>query len=309
MAPAVSADIAPAAERRHPLQRAALPWGELCWREAGAGPALVLLHGIGSGALSWAAQLDGFKASHRVIAWDAPGYGESAPLPMQQPLATHYAGCLQALLLHLGITDLMLVGHSLGALVAAAWAAGKATAAAPQTAPDIAPAMRLRGLVLASPARGYGSSAPAERQATFNQRVALIERLGPAGLAAERAAGLCAPGAAADVRKLVRWNMARVTRGGYAQAAHMLAHDDLAGHLRKLRDAVTPSGLPISVLCGDLDRVTPLAACVALAAEVQAPVHTLRGVAHACYVEDPAQFNAALRQALERCTPQWPQHV
>jgi pimeloyl-ACP methyl ester carboxylesterase len=85
--------------------------------------------------------------------------------------------------------------------------------------------------------------------------------------------------------------MARVTRNGYAQAAHTLAHDDLMAQLQRVR-------APLSVLCGELDRVTPPAACEAIAREVRAPFHLLRGVAHACYVEDANGFNAALRSAL-----------
>jgi len=49
----------------------------ISYREAGAGPALVLLHGIGSSSASWLFQLESL-AGYRLIAWDAPGYGGSA---------------------------------------------------------------------------------------------------------------------------------------------------------------------------------------------------------------------------------------
>lgn len=259
----------------HTLQ---LAHGRIAWREAGSGPPLVLLHGIGSGSGSWAAQLQALSARYRVIAWDAPGYGDSDPLPVAHPLGDDYAAVLGSWLAKIGAAAPIVVGHSLGAIVAAAWAARA----------DGTP----RALLLASPARGYGGSPAEQREAKFRERVELVERLGVQGLAAARAAGLCAPGAAAAVVEIVRRNMARITPGGYAQAAWMLAHDDLSARLRS-------TIRPLAVLCGELDRITPPQACRALADEIGAPFVLLRGVAHACYVEDPLQFDAALTRALE----------
>ncbi len=274
-----------ALDARFPLQQAVCSHGRVAWREsaacAGAGAPLVLLHGIGAGALSWAGQLEGLAGTHRVIAWDAPGYGSSTPLPAAQPLAADYARALGEWLGQLGVTDLVLVGHSLGALMAAAWAAQAAAAGS----------LRLRSLVLASPARGYGSAAPATRLAKWQERIDLMARLGPVGLAEQRSAALCSGSASAAALALVRWNMARTTPGGYGQAAYMLAHDDLAGHLRNVR-------APMQVLCGDLDQTTPATACRELAAQTGAAFTLLKGVAHACYVEDAPQFNAALRRAI-----------
>jgi pimeloyl-ACP methyl ester carboxylesterase len=251
--------------------------GALTWREAGRGPALVLLHGIGSGAASFAGQLAGLSDTHRVIAWDAPGYGESAPLPNPRPMAVDYADALSQLLDHLGIGELVLVGHSLGALVAAEWAARNG--------------QRVQRLVLASPARGYGTATAEARATKWQERIDLIEQLGVEGLAASRSAGLCAPHASPAAIASVRQNMARVTPGGYAQAAHLLANGDLAASLRGVH-------APLTVLCGEHDRVTPPAACRELAKAAGAPCHELPGVGHACYVEDAGQFNRALRAAL-----------
>ncbi len=262
---------------RFALRSMACAQGELAWREAGAGSAIVLLHGIGSGSASWAGQLDALADQHRVIAWDAPGYGTSAPLPQTKPLARDYAMVLDEWLDRLQIEELVLVGHSLGAIVASAWAAQSRRG--------------LRALVLASPARGYSSAALAVRETKYRERIELIERLGVEGMAAQRSAHLCAPAASAEVIEQVRSNMARITAGGYAQAAHMLAYDDLSHHLRSVT-------APVSVLCGELDRVTPPAACQEIAHSVGAPFVSLHGVAHACYVEDPAQFNRALLSCL-----------
>jgi pimeloyl-ACP methyl ester carboxylesterase len=169
------------------------------------------------------------------------------------------------------------LGHSLGAIVAAAWCASAKR--------------RARGLVLASPARGYAGAATEVREAKFRERVQRVEQLGVEGLARERSAALCAPQASADAVAAVRENMARITPAGYAQAAWMLSNDDLMTHLR---DAPPP----LAVLCGEHDRTTPPEACERVACETGAPFVLLHGVAHACYVEDAAQFNAAVAHAL-----------
>lgn len=275
-APALPDDV----DRRHPLRHVGLAHGAQAWREAGPAdaPALVLLHGIGSGSGSWAGQLDAWAPTHRVIAWDAPGYGTSSPLAADAPAEADYAGALATLLERLAVRELVLVGHSLGALVAGAWAAR--------------PTARLRALVLASPARGYGSAPPEVRAAKERERIELIERLGPAGLAATRSAGLCAPGASVAVVERVRAQMARVTPRGYAQAAHLLAHGNLVASLAGVQ-------APVHVIWGALDRVTPPEACRAVADAARAVTRTeLPGVAHACYVEAPAAFDAALRPVL-----------
>ncbi len=260
-----------------PLQHAALAHGGLAWREAGQGLPLLLLHGIGSGSGSWGGQFAAFAATHRVIAWDAPGYGESDPLPNSQPMATDYALALDRLLDELNVNEAIVLGHSLGAIVAGAWrATTKRT---------------VRGLLLASPARGYATASDNVRETKYRERLQMVERLGIAGMAAERSTALCAPHASAQAVATVRENMALITPGGYAQAAWMLANEDLMGHLRN-------APRPLAVLCGDLDRTTPPEACERIARDSGSPFVLLPGVAHACYIEDAAQFNSALSGVL-----------
>ena len=64
------------------------------YREAGdrETPLMMLLHGIGSGSGSWGYLMDHFKDRYRLIAWDAPGYNISTPLPEDKPGALGYAG-------------------------------------------------------------------------------------------------------------------------------------------------------------------------------------------------------------------------
>lgn len=282
-----SADLAAAAVDRDPVQPPARRVagrsgvvGPLAWREAGRVDAepIVLLHGIGSGSGSWQAQLASLAQRYRVLAWDAPGYGQSAPLATSTPMATDYAAALADSLDALGVEGMTLVGHSLGALIGAAFAATR-----PQ---------RVRALVLASPARGYGASDAATRERVWTQRTGRLAELGIAGMAASRSAALCSPSASAAVVERVRETMARITVGGYRQAVHLLVHDDIEPWL-------ATATRPCAVLCGELDAVTTPEACRALAARFAIPFVGLPGLAHACYVEGPGQFDAALLAALD----------
>lgn len=259
-------------------RHALLAHGRLDWIEAGPSDAaltpLVLLHGIGSCAASWHELLPRLSAERRVLAWDAPGYAGSAPLPMDQPRAADYADAAAAWLAATDVRSPVLLGHSLGALMAAALAARSSTS--------------ISALLLASPAQGYATAAAAVREAKFNERIAALQKLGIEGMARERSARLCAPGAPAAVIAKVHDNMRRIHERGYTQAAWMLAHDHIDAHLAAVRAPL------LGVLCGELDAVTPAEHSRQLAERHDAPFRLLGGLGHACYVEDPAAFAAAL---------------
>jgi pimeloyl-ACP methyl ester carboxylesterase len=56
-------------------------------REAGDGPALLLIHGAGPESRGWGATFDDLAADHRVIAFDRRGFGKS----LDQPLVDWHA--------------------------------------------------------------------------------------------------------------------------------------------------------------------------------------------------------------------------
>ena len=72
-------------------------------RKGDARTPIVLLHGIGSHANSFASLMYSFEGRSAVIAWDAPGYGSSAPLAQSWPDASDYAAALDRLLAELDI--------------------------------------------------------------------------------------------------------------------------------------------------------------------------------------------------------------
>ncbi len=256
-----------------------MPRHQTHWREAGLAPQAthVLLHGIGSASASWSEQLRAAegRTDLRLLAWDAPGYGQSAPVAPEAPQPRDYGERVWAWLDALGQqAPVVLVGHSLGALMAAA-------------ATRLAPA-RVNALVLLSPARGYGDAPPAERTQKLQARLDTLARLGPAGMAQARAAAMLSPQASAAHVEAVRANMAQVRPEGYAQAAHMLAQGVLQSELAGLR-------CPASVACGSLDSITPPEACQAVAEHLGVPLQDLGPVGHACALEAASAVNALLQ--------------
>jgi pimeloyl-ACP methyl ester carboxylesterase len=88
----------------------------LRYQEAGAGPVLLYLHGIaGSG---WTPLLDALAAHHRVIAPEHPGFGRSQ-IPDWMMSVGDVGFFYLDLLRALDLSDVHLVGHSIGGWMAA----------------------------------------------------------------------------------------------------------------------------------------------------------------------------------------------
>ncbi len=83
----------------------------------GAGPPLVLIHGLGDEADTWRHVLPRLAAHRRVLALDLPGFGRSDH-PHRAYTAGFFARTIAALLAELGIARAALVGSSMGAIVA-----------------------------------------------------------------------------------------------------------------------------------------------------------------------------------------------
>jgi pimeloyl-ACP methyl ester carboxylesterase len=82
------------------------------------GPPLVFLHGWCGDRSFFVPQFDHFSATHRVVAVDLPGHGDS-PAPIEctiESLASEVADLVG----HLGLEPSVLFGHSIGAMVALA---------------------------------------------------------------------------------------------------------------------------------------------------------------------------------------------
>ena len=92
--------------------------GQIHYREAGAGNALILLHQTPSSSAQWERVVPYLSAHHRVIAMDTPGFGMSdRPADAPEDMGW-YADCVAGFMDALGVERASLVGHHTGASVA-----------------------------------------------------------------------------------------------------------------------------------------------------------------------------------------------
>lgn len=94
-----------------------LTGGNIAFTLAGAGPVVVLVHGLGGTRQTWHDLIPTLAKTHTVIAPDLPGHGESDPPAGDYSLGAH-ACAIRDLLLALGHHSATIVGHSLGGGVA-----------------------------------------------------------------------------------------------------------------------------------------------------------------------------------------------
>lgn len=88
----------------------------LRYLEAGDGPPLLLLHGLGQSSTAWNRSLDALAADHRAIALDLPGFGGSA-IPDDAPFGPRYFRTIVTRFLEsMSLDRIDAVGHSAGAL-------------------------------------------------------------------------------------------------------------------------------------------------------------------------------------------------
>jgi pimeloyl-ACP methyl ester carboxylesterase len=243
---------------------------------------LVLLHGIGSNGGSFAPLIGALDGGRPVLAWDAPGYGESAPLAPDWPDPSDYAAALAGLLAQLAIERCLLLGHSLGTLIAARFAA---------TWPQ-----RVAALCLVSPSLGGGVAKGAPLPPSVARRVEDLATLGARKFAAARSPLLMAdPAGRPDVLAGIVDAMAAVRLGGYDQAARMLAVGRMLEDAARLR-------VPTTVIIGSEDRITPpenaRAVYAALPAAIRNGYVEIAAAGHAVCQEQPAAVARAIAAAI-----------
>ncbi len=237
------------------------------------GSAVVLLHGLGGNAASWQPQLDGLATHHRVLAWEMPGYGRSAPLP-EMTFAT-VGDALAALLDAHGIDAAHLVGHSLGAMVAQEFA--------------LAHPGRVRSLALLAGSGRFGPPGGSWQQRFVAERLAPLDAGRRMTDIADDAlprlfAGPVDPGH----RALAHAALAAVPEATYRTALGMLATFDALDRLQALR-------IPALLIGGDRDPMAPLEGMRRLRDALPgARLEVLEGAGHWLGLECPERLNPLL---------------
>ena len=253
---------------------------ELAYDEAGAGPAVVLVHGHPFNRSMWAPQLAALGGRYRVIAPDLRGYGGSPVTPGTVPMS-QLAADVARLLDRLGVSRAAVVGLSMGGLVA----------------------MELAG---ADPARWWalGLVATTAEPVTEPERADRLARAGQAELegirplAEDMAARLFGPGVDPAVSDQVMAMMLATDPHGAAAALRGRAErPDYRPLLPKL-------DVPALVLTGDHDAYSTAGITDRLTACLRHPCRvTVPGVGHLPNLEAPGPFNTSLRSFLDRHRP------
>ncbi len=117
------------------------------YRDEGAGPPLLLVHGTSSSLHTWDEWTRALAGKRRVVRLDLPGFGLTGPAPDRDYRVERYARLLAAFLARLDIARADVAGNSLGGRVAVAFA--------------LAHPERVRKLVLIDPAGLSGVPPPA----------------------------------------------------------------------------------------------------------------------------------------------------
>ena len=247
------------------------------YQRAGAGPPLILLHGILSDSRAWLLQFEPLSEEHTLVAWDAPGCGPSSD-PPETFRMPDYADCLAAFVdaLHLGRPRVL--GLSFGAVLALELY---------RRHPAIPHA-----LLLASAYAGWAGSLPADVVA---QRVDQARRESelPAEVWVPRwASELVTASAPPALTQLIVAGLSQFHPAGYRAIAHSLAEADL-------RDVLPLIGVPTLLLHGEDDQRAPLRVAEELQAQIpQSQLVVIPEAGHLPNVQAPETFNAAVVEFL-----------
>ncbi len=228
---------------------------------------ILFLHGVGSDKSVWAPQLDHFAARRPAIAFDYPGYGESA----LRPGATRddYAAAALDALDTLGIERAIVCGLSLGGVIAIAMH---------HRAPE-----RCAALILAD-----SFAAHPEGKAIFGRAVDASNSMTMRQLAEARAPLLLGAAASGALRDKVVETMGRIDPEAFRLGA-------AAVWLADQRERAAAIAVPTLVLVGDEDGITPPALSRELCAIIpSATLDVIGGAGHLANIEQPAAFNRAI---------------
>lgn len=267
--------------RMGPTERqfADLPAGRTAYVDDGTGdPALVLVHGVGLNASVWTPQLDAFGVGHRVLAYDTLGHGDSG-LPAETATLPDYAAQLGELLDALAIERAVLMGHSMGALVATLFA--------------IEHPERVQGLIAANPVYRR----PANQLAKTRARVRELDEQGTEAALDEALVRWFGDNGHLDsgqVQQVRSW-ISGADPCGYARAYRVFSEADpwLSGKLARLT-------VPALFVTGALDPNSTPAMARAMAAEApRGRARVLEGERHMMAYASPDLFNTVAREFID----------
>jgi pimeloyl-ACP methyl ester carboxylesterase len=260
-----------------PVERVEVAGLRIAFRRAGSGPPLVLVHGAVCDGRVWLRQIAELSDAFSVIAWDAPGCGQSVDPPETYRLAD-YADVLAGFIGELGLRRPHVVGHSFGSGLAIELY---------RRNPGIAAT-----LILVGAYAGWAGSLPrpeVERRLSFALELAdrLPDRFEPASMR-----GLFSEAMPAETAAELATIMSDARPVATRAMAYAFAESDL-------RDALPSIDVPTLLLYGDVDERSPPSVAEALHGAIRdSRLVALPGLGHECYLEAPERFDAEVRAFL-----------
>ena len=249
--------------------------------EAGQGDtAVLLLHGIGGGAAIWTDALAALAAAGlHAVALDFPGYGATPGTPTMDALV----GAVAATVARLGARRTVLVGHSMGGMVAQEFLARGDSGD-----------RGVQALVLACTSPAFGKPDGAWQAKFVADRLAPLDAgLGMAGMARALVPAMVAPGAVPGAAERASAVMAAVPEATYRTALQAIAAFDR-------RAALPAIAMPTLCLAGAHDRTAPPEVLQRMAQHIPgARYQCLADAGHIANIEQPAAFHAALLDFLQ----------
>lgn len=246
------------------------------WTASGTpqeGEASVLfIHGAGANRAAWWQQFAAFSPAHHVIAYDLPGFGESAAADPAR-LSEQMIGSAAEVLAAAGATRAHVVCQSLGG-----WTGVRLALARPDLVERLVLCCTLAGI--AHPP-GLESFAAARRH---------MGTRGPAALGLTEAFAAANPLMASVYRQLGAFNPI----GDPALAQRLFAPDLLIPP-----EALAAIAMPVLMIAGEHDPIWPPAALAGLIPRfADARQEVMGGTGHSPYFEQPAAFNRLIADFL-----------
>ncbi|MGH8442834.1 MAG: alpha/beta fold hydrolase [Nevskiaceae bacterium] len=254
--------------------------GQLMLYRAGAadGEPVLLIHGLGqNGARDWARIIPALAPGHAVYALDLPGFGQSDQGDRPYTPENYVRVIEQAVAPRIG-RPFHLVGHSMGAAIAMAYAAAHPDRVKTLTLADMAGV--LLGPVYAAELAKFGI----ERKTGAAEGDPWVDRA--VNWMMSRIEGMAFSGDMVLHTPLLRL---KVLRGDpNLIAGFALGHHDFSKALRSI-------GLPTLLIWGSEDRIAPVRTAQLAAAIIpDARLELLAGAAHVPMADVPARFNELL---------------
>lgn len=245
----------------------------VAYQRTGNGPVLVLLHGFIVDSRSWEPQIKSLSEYFTVIAWDAPGTGQSDD-PPETFTISDWADVLSRLLDSLRIEKAHILGLSWGGILAQQFYHSHAD--------------RVSSLVLADTYAGWKGSLP---RSAAEQRLAACLRdasLPPAELVQKYLPGMFSDSPTTETQEKMASLMSDFHPSGFRLMA-MTSNIDT----RKILPTI---GVPTLLIWGDQDKRSPLSvAHQMLVAIPGAKLEIIKGAGHVSNLEAPVQFNKIVR--------------